>query len=38
MLVLKHVGNARILAVKGVLKFVENVPTLAVKLAAANKS
>jgi hypothetical protein len=38
MLVLKRVGNARILVVKSVPKFAENVPTLAVKLAVANKS
>jgi hypothetical protein len=38
MLVLKHVGKARMLVAKDVLKFVENVPTFAVKLVAANKS
>jgi hypothetical protein len=35
MPVRKHVQNAMILAAKGVQKFVENVPTLAVKLVAA---
>ena len=33
----KACENARILAAKSVLKFVENVPTLAVKLAVANE-
>ena len=37
MLVQKRVKNAKMLAAKGVPKFAENVPTLAVKLAAAKK-
>ena len=37
MLARKHVKNARTIVAKNVLKFADNVLTLAVKLAAVNE-